>query len=63
MKKKALKLYRKLQKERGLSPTERALFARSLTATPDERWQMNVNFLRSLGLSARSMRKAFGFKS
>jgi hypothetical protein len=31
--------------------------------TPDERWQMNVNFLRSHGLYTRSERQAFGFKS
>ena len=45
---------------RGLSEEERYLFARSLAATPDERWQLHENFLRSLGLSKRSMRRRFG---
>ena len=62
MKKEALKLFRKLKKERGLSDTERALFAISLTATPDERWAMHENFLRSHGLYTRSSRKKYGFK-
>ena len=62
VKKEALKLFRKLKKERGLSDTERALFAISLTATPDERWEMNMRQVRSLGLSARLIWKTFGSK-
>ena len=46
----------------GLSEDEIILFARSLAATPDERWQMHENFLRSLNLYTRSARKAYGFK-
>ena len=57
-----LRELKRLQKFRGLSEHERILFARSLSATPDERWQMHVNFLRSLGLYERSKRKAYGFK-
>jgi hypothetical protein len=45
-----------------LSEDEKILFARSLAATPDERWQMHENFLRSLNLYTRSARKAYGFK-
>jgi len=32
----------------GLEEDEKVLFARSLAATPDERWRMHENFLRSL---------------
>jgi hypothetical protein len=46
----------------GLSEHEKILFARSLAATPDERWRMHENFLRSLNLCTRSARKAYGFK-
>ena len=53
----------RLRDVRGLSEHERFLFARSLAATPDERWQMHQNYLRSHGLFTRSERRAFGFKS
>jgi len=46
----------------GLSEEEKILFARSLAATPDERWRMHENFLRSLNLYTHSARKAYGFK-
>ena len=46
-----------------LDESERLLMARSLAATPDERWRMSQNFLRSLGLSKLSERQKFGFKS
>jgi hypothetical protein len=46
-----------------LSEHERILWARSLAATPDERWEMSQQFLRSLGLSRLSERRKFGFKS
>jgi hypothetical protein len=52
-----------LKKVPGLSGHERILFARSLSATPDERWAMHQAHLRSLGLLTRSQRKAFGFNS
>jgi hypothetical protein len=55
---------RKLEKiSPHLSEHERILIARSLAATPDERWEMNQKFLRSVGLSTLSERKKFGFKS
>lgn len=56
------RILRKLEKETSLSEHERFLFARSLAATPDQRWQMHENFLRSHGLFTRSERKKFGFK-
>jgi hypothetical protein len=55
--------YMQLLKERvHLSESERIQIARCMAATPDERWEMNQNFLRSLGLSRLSERKKFGFK-
>ena len=60
--KKMAVVLKELKKDRSLSEHERLLFARSLAATPDERWRMHENFLRSLGLFTRSERKAFGFK-
>jgi hypothetical protein len=51
-----------LKRVRGLSDHERLLFARSFGATPDERWAMHENFLRSLNLFTRSERKGFGYK-
>ena len=56
------KVYRKLKGMRGASEEELIQLARSLAATPDERWQMHENFLRSHGLFSHSQRKAFGFK-
>ena len=56
------KVYRKLEGMRGMSNEERIQLARSLAATPDERWQMHENFLRSHGLFSHWERKAYGFK-
>lgn len=42
----------------GMSEHEAILFARSLAATPDERWEMNTRFLRSLGCSSLSAKLA-----
>lgn len=46
-----------------LDVSERFQIARSLVATPDERWEMNRTFLRSAGLLKLSDRKKFGWKS
>ena len=62
-KKKLLALAKKLEAVPGLDESERILMARSLLATPDERWEMHLNFLRSHGLFKHSERKKFGFKS
>jgi len=40
-----------------LSEHEAILFARSMAATPDQRWEMNANFLRSLGFSTLSAKR------
>jgi len=53
------KVYRKIKRMRGLDEHEKILFARSLAATPDERWRMNETFLRSFGLWGRSALKKF----
>jgi hypothetical protein len=60
--KKIAKVFAKIKGVRGLSVEEKWLFARSLASTPDERWKMHENFLRSYGLFTRSQRKKFGFK-
>ena len=61
--KKIAKILRRIRGVRGLSEEERILFARSLAATPDQRWRLHENFLRSHGLFTRSERRKFGFKS
>jgi len=62
MNKRYLKELERLKKVPGLDEHERILLARSLSATPQERWDMHENFLRSLGLLKYSDRKAFGFE-
>lgn len=61
MKKKFQKELARLKKVPDLDEHERILLARSLSATPQERWDMHENFLRSLGLFGFSQRKARGF--
>ena len=63
MEKKIARVLKRIRKAPGLSEAERYLFARSLAATPDERWQLHENFLRSHDLFTRSARKKYGFKS
>jgi hypothetical protein len=63
MRKKEARILKLLENEPGLSEHERILFARSLAATPDERWRRHENFLRSFGLFKSSSRKKFGFNS
>ena len=55
-------MLRKIRRADGLSAEEKYLFARSLAATPDERWRLHESFLRSHGLYTRWQRKEFGFK-
>jgi hypothetical protein len=62
MEKKVGRVLDQLRRVRGLSEEERYLFARSLAATPDERWRLHENFLRSHGLYTRSARRRYGFK-
>jgi hypothetical protein len=60
--KKIARVFRKIRKAPGLSEVEKHLFAKSLAASPDERWRLHENYLRSHGLFTRSERKKFGFK-
>jgi len=61
--KKIARIYKKIKRVPGLSEDEKHLFARSLAATPDERWAMHENFLRSHDLFTRSARRKYGFRS
>ncbi len=63
MERKVARALKKIRHVRGLSEDEKYLFARSLAATPDERWRLHQNFLRSLGLSKRSTQRRFGLLS
>jgi hypothetical protein len=60
--KKVRRILRRIRNEPGLSEDEKYLFARSLAASPDERWRMHENFLRSHGLFTRADREKFDFK-
>ena len=62
MEKKVARVFKKIRNVRGLSVDEKYLFARSLAATPDERWRLHENFLRSHELYTHSARRKFGFK-
>ena len=50
-------VYRRIKDAPGFDEHEKILFARSLAATPDERWHMNVTYLKSLGLWGRYGRR------
>jgi hypothetical protein len=56
VKKKERQILGRLRRLRA-SEEERLQLARSLAASPAERWQRHLNFLRSLGLSRRSKAK------
>jgi hypothetical protein len=56
------KVYRKLKNMRGLSEEEKALLAQALAATPEERWRMHDDYLRSFGLYSHWQRRKLGFK-
>jgi len=58
--KKVARMLQRLKGVRGLSLEEKHLFARTLVATPDQRWAMHQAFLRSLNLHKRSERKKRG---
>ena len=57
------KVYERIKGMPDLDEHEKVLFARSLAATPDERWEMNVKFLKSLGLWGSSGLKKFASNS
>jgi hypothetical protein len=60
--KKRAKVFARIKDAPGVSEDEKHLFAKTLAATPDERWAMHQNFLRSHDLFTRSARKKYGFK-
>jgi hypothetical protein len=62
MEKKTARVLKKISRVRGLSEHEKYLFARSLAATPDERWRLHESFLRSHDFYTRSASKRYGFK-
>ncbi|HZL78547.1 MAG TPA: hypothetical protein VFC17_06815 [Candidatus Limnocylindrales bacterium] len=45
----AAKMFARLKHLRGMSDGEKSVHALGLAATPEERWQLNENFIRSLG--------------
>jgi hypothetical protein len=53
---------KRVAKVQRLSEHERLLFEKFLAATPDQRWQLHENFLRSHDLFTRSSRRKYGFK-
>ena len=57
------KVYQKIRLLRGLDEHEKVLYARSMAATPEERWLMNETFLRSFGLWGRSALKKYNSNS
>lgn len=55
-------LAEKLRALPHLDESERILYAHSLLATPQQRWDRHESFLRSSNLFSYSERKKFGFK-
>ncbi len=51
--------YLRIKSMNELDEHEKVLFARSLAATPEERWNLNVTSLKSLGFWGRSGLKKF----
>jgi hypothetical protein len=55
----AARMLARLKNVRGLSDGEKSVHALGLAATPEERWQLNENLIRSLGYWKPSKRKMF----
>ena len=53
----AAQMLTRLKGVRGMSDAEKSVHALGLAATPEERWQLNENFIRSLGYWKPSKRK------
>jgi hypothetical protein len=53
-------VFARLKSVRGLSDGEKSVYALGLAATPKERWELNENFVRSLGYWKPSKRKTSG---
>jgi len=53
-------MFTRLKSVRGMSDGEKSVHALGLAATPEERWELNENFIRSLGYWKSSKRKTSG---
>jgi hypothetical protein len=49
------KVYNRIKSVSGLDEHEKILYARNLAATPDERWQMNVERCQKLGVWGKGL--------
>jgi len=56
------KVFKKLEKMRGITVKERILLAQGLAATPEERLERHDQPLRSLGLYSHWERRKLGFE-
>lgn len=57
--KKTARILARLKNDRGLSDGEKILWARSLAATPEQRWQFNLAALKFYNSFPRSKKSAF----
>jgi hypothetical protein len=60
--KKIARLLKRLEKERDLDAAEKFLWARSLAATPEQRWQFNLAALRFYNSFPVSVKHGFRSK-
>jgi hypothetical protein len=56
----AARMLARLKSVRGLTDAEKSVYALGLAATPEERWNLAENFIRSLGYWKPSKRKISG---
>jgi hypothetical protein len=56
----AARMLRRLKSVRGLTDAKKSVYALGLAATPEERWELAENFIRSLGYWKPSRRKISG---
>lgn len=56
----AARVLARLKSVRGLTDADKSVYALGLAATPEERWELAENFIRSLGYWKPSKQKTFG---
>ena len=56
----AARVLARLKSVRGLTDADKSVYALGLAATPEERWELAENFIRSLGYWKPSKRKTSG---
>jgi len=56
----AARVLARLKQVRGLTDAEKSVYALGLAATPEERWELVENLIRSLGYWKPSKRKTSG---